>query len=870
MNTKPGFEKIKKRFQTSKRGREGEEPDKGPEIEGSETAASKTNSTSLRNDAEGSSEGFEFLTKTATEFLDYLPEQDNYQLIGKRLAEIVGNAIVIVNSYDQQVNQFRTRFLEGLGTYTENIINLLNRHPVGMTFELNDSEAMKALRTGKMQKGPEGLYELSFKAIPKGVCRAIEKVLNIGTIYAIGFVHGGKLFGDVIIITRQGKNDRLVAKKSRLIEIFINQAAIALQRNLFEDALAQSEKKYRDLFQNGSDLMCVHDLEGNLLETNLKYKEEYGLTGEDLSDVNIRNFIAGKYKPEFDEYLERILQNGEDEGHLRVALKSGDEVVLEYKNKLIHDSAGKPVAVQGSARDITSRIKAAKAQEESEKKYRLLFENANDAIFITQDGSIKFPNPSACELLGCSEDELDSISFADLIHPEDREKIVEAYRRKMEDRSDVTSTYSHRLINKAGDEIVVNTNVVRIEWEGRPAGLNFVRDITRQQRLETQLRQSQKMETTGTLAGGIAHEFNNILGIIVGNTELALDNVPKGNPATGNLEEVLSASLRAKEVVRQILTYVRKMPTDRKPIRMSGIITESLKMIRATIPTSIGIRQEVLCESEKILADPTEIKQAFINLSTNAIHAMEDGTGVLEVRLEVVHLDENAMVFYEGLKPGDHVKLTVRDTGKGIAPKIMDRIFDPYFTTKDIDKGVGMGLAVVYGIVKKHDGDINVASVVGKGTRVEVLFPIVETPFQAEPAEWNRLPTGTERILFVDDEASLVEIAKHMLERLGYQVVGKTDSVEALELFRSEPDRFDLVITDMAMPQMPGDRLVQELNKIRSGIPIILCTGHSDRIDEDRAQELGIMSYTMKPLNRNTLASTVRKVLDEANAATQQ
>jgi len=288
-----------------------------------------------------------------------------------------------------------------------------------------------------------------------------------------------------------------------------------------------------------------------------------------------------------------------------------------------------------------------------------------------------------------------------------------------------------------------------------------------------------------------------------------------------------------------------------------------MKLLRAMIPTTIDIQQNILCESEVILSDPTEINQVLVNLCTNAMHAMSDMSGVLKVALEAINLDYHSVARYKDLKPGNFVKLTVKDTGEGISPNIINRIFDPYFTTKEVDHGLGMGLAVVYGIVKKNDGAIHVESKVGKGTTVEILFPLIEEQTEPEGTGSETLPKGSERILFVDDEESLVEMFKKVLERLGYDVVGQTDSMEALKVFGSEPDRFDLVITDMAMLPMSGDNLAQELIKIRPKTPIILCTGHSSLIDEERSKQLGIAVYLMKPIAMMEMAKTIRKVLDE-------
>jgi nitrogen-specific signal transduction histidine kinase len=389
-------------------------------------------------------------------------------------------------------------------------------------------------------------------------------------------------------------------------------------------------------------------------------------------------------------------------------------------------------------------------------------------------------------------------------------------------------------------------------------------DITEQKKLEAQLQQAQKMESIGTLAGGIAHDFNNILSPIMIHSEMAMTDLPSDSPLQFNLKEIYKAGERARDLVKQILTFSRKSEEERVALKITPIIKEILKMLRASIPTTIEIRQNFDAKSDTVLADPTRINQVMLNMATNAAHAMRKKGGILGISLVREELDSRTAARLQDLKPGPYLRLTVSDTGTGMDAETIQKIFEPYFTTKMAGEGTGMGLAMVHGIVKSFGGEITVESELGKGTTFNIYLPRIEEsalPIHAKHSV--QLPKGSESVLFVDDEKSMIDAIQPMLEVLGYKVTPRTSSIEALEAFKNDPDRFDIVITDMTMPNMTGKTLVKEILSIRSGIPIILCTGYSDQINKDEAETIGISAFLMKPIIMRDMANTIREVLEK-------
>lgn len=517
---------------------------------------------------------------------------------------------------------------------------------------------------------------------------------------------------------------------------------------------------------------------------------------------------------------------------------------------------------------FSSHLKTAAALRQSEERYRVTFQAIPDAITLTtlEDGRFIEVNEGFCAMTGFSRGEVIGRSPLDLnlfVNPPEWSPLIETVKRE-------GRVNGYELQCRRSDGVLFDTLITSrpLRYGHEDCLVTVAKDITgvkesqaERARLETQLRQAQKLEAIGTLAGGISHDFNNILAAMMGYTELVLLNQPQGTRVQHYLNEILNAGERAKNLVSQILAFSRQSESERKPIQLRPIVKESLKLLRASLPATIEIRQDIGTDEAIVLADPTQIHQIVMNLCTNAAYAMREEGGILEVGLHQVQADQDLRAAHPDLRPGPCVALTVGDTGSGMIREVLDRIFEPYFTTKEKGDGTGLGLAVVHGIVTSCGGAISVKSEPARGSVFKIYLPAVET-VAPQIRRDQKLQLGRERILFVDDEPALVEIGRDMLEHLGYEVLPFSNSLEALNAFRAEPSRFDLVITDMTMPQMTGERLAQALIEIRSDLPVILCTGYSERITEERAGALGIKTFLLKPLSAHDLAGKVRDALD--------
>jgi PAS domain S-box-containing protein len=544
-------------------------------------------------------------------------------------------------------------------------------------------------------------------------------------------------------------------------------------------------------------------------------------------------------------------------GH-RVRVDTGDEIgaLAASLNLMAEKNEG---LVRGLEERVEERRAAVEMLRESEQKYRTLVEHAGEAIFVAQDGGIPFANPMATRLVGYTGAHLRGMRWAALVHPDDLPLVRERNRSRLAGEA-VPGTAAFRVMCQGGDARWVHLNSVRIAWEGRPATLNFARDVTEQLRLEELLRQSQKMEAIGTLAGGIAHDFNNILAIIMGHAELALLKISPGNAPAGHLDEILKASERARQLVAQILTISRRAESKAIPCDLGPIVKETLKFLRSLLPASIEIRAH-LEASGTVVVDPTNLHQVVMNLGTNAFHAMEDRGGVLEVSLGDVRIEE-ADAASQGLEAGRYARLTVSDTGTGIAPETVHRIFEPYFTTKEAGKGTGLGLSVVHGIVTTAGGALKVYSEPGLGTTFHVYLPVSASPGPGQTEQQEESARGTERVLLVDDEPTIVALEQESLEALGYRVTARTSPAEALAAFLAQPTQFDLVITDLTMPRLNGEALARKVLEARPGLPVLICTGFSEALTAERVQAIGVRGVLTKPVPRARLARAVREALE--------
>jgi len=588
------------------------------------------------------------------------------------------------------------------------------------------------------------------------------------------------------------------------------------------------------------------------------HEEAYGIVHKDdllgVLDINRRSKesdVDGRFTSEH-----RVVR---PDGQVRWVLWRGRTIFRET------DSGKIPSKRIGACVDITERKQAEDALRESEAIFSSFMEHCPVYVFFKDATSRSIRLSRNYEqMLGRPIEGLLGKTMDELFPSELAKGMIEDDLRVIRDGQPI------KVVEELSGRTFETTKFPVLQPGKQPFLAGFTIDITERKRadqqrekLETQLRQAQKMEAIGTLAGGIAHDFNNILSVIIGNAEI-LEMTDISFSAKDETARILNASKRAKQLVRQILAFSRQGDQQMLLISLKPVVKETLDFLRASIPSTIQLQHRIDPDAGAIMADPTQMQQVLMNLCTNAAHAMEKNGGTLKIELDAVSLADDDIPLDSEAERGQYTRLTISDTGHGIEPRLQQRIFDPYFTTKGPDKGTGLGLSVVHGIVKSHGGIIKVHSEVGKGTAFQVLFPRADGVEKKEEKSVQGIPIGSEKILLIDDELHLAEMYQRMLAMLGYHVDSRTSPVEAVEAVRANPQKYDLVITDMTMPQMTGYNLAKKLMEIRPNLPVVLCTGFSDQINEDKARSVGILAFLLKPVLFHDLAATLRKVLDDA------
>ncbi len=827
--------------------------------------------------------------------MNHIPMPSNQQVS----AEILGQIALIQSMvshlpHQESVMKFVRRGLEGIPGITDVAYSILNQAVAEKEYDTSFQNLKRR-------------FPLKFNGMVFGdICFNIAAP-HLFDPYVPYLENLGHMLGVVFEERRQRQLNE--AHRSEL-EQRVFERTQQLEKEISEHQ--RSQKFLDSIINNTRNVIYVKDFEGRFTLVNHQFCRIFNLRQEQVIGHRPADIFSEEIAEQHLQNDKRVLAQKEPITFTEHAdLSDGRHEYLSIKYPIFND-AGEVYAVGGISTDITEIKKVENELRLDEARLEALLTLSQmtdadiqaisdyalkEAIRLTKSkiGYLAFTTPDESEITLFSL-EGEALNFCAFEEGRSNYKMTEmglcgeAVRQRkpvvINEKSalDETSPLSHSLTslvrhlsvpifegrrivavagvgNKPQDYDEADVRQLKLLMQGMWRMIQRMRAEEEKNELEKRLRQAYKMESIGTLAGGIAHDFNNILSAIFGYTELSLGETEPGSFLDSNLKNVLSAARRAKELVAHILAFSRQSEQELMPIQLKPIVKEVLKFIRASLPATIEIRQNIKGDPN-ILADPTQIHQVLMNLCTNAGQAMSGGTGILEVTLETMELDEAFTSRHPGLNAGVHVKLAVSDTGHGIPSEIMDRIFDPFFTTKERGQGTGMGLAVVHGIVKTFGGQITVYSDRTKGTVFNVFLPAIEQR-AAEKARPSRKPEGgNERILFVDDEKTLVDLGVTMLGSLGYDVTGETSSPTALEIFSRTPDDFDLVITDLTMPQMTGDRLAREMMEIKPDIPIILCTGFSASVNEESAMAMGIRAFVKKPILNHQIAEIIRKTLD--------
>ncbi len=626
------------------------------------------------------------------------------------------------------------------------------------------------------------------------------------------------------------------------------------------DSLRLSEEKYRKILETMEEGYYEVDLHGNYSFFNEASCKIHGYPPEELIGKSYQQYLLPEKAIETNRIYNQIFRTGVPADILdhTIIQKDGTLCMVEMSAYPTKDATGRIVGFWGICRDRTERKKAEMALQESEARLSLIFDNANEAIYITQEERIRFPNPQTTAITGYTRRELSGFAFIDLVHPEDKQALYAEQRRNLDD-AQRPGAFSFRILNKAQKTLWVELSTVAITWEGQPAKLNFLRDVTFQKKMEAQLLQAKKMEAVGTLAGGIAHDFNNLLMGIQGNASLALMDLTPEHQLYQNLKSIEQYVVTGSEMTKRLLGAAKGGKYEVRPTNMNTVLEQSAELFGRT-KKEISIHCRLQEQLYVVEVDRGQIEQVLLNLYVNAFQAMPEG-GDLYLESSNVTLDEYYVRPY-GVSPGQYVKLSVTDTGLGIDPQDQRRIFNPFFTTKDMGKGTGLGLASTYGIITNHGGIINVYSEKGNGSTFNIYLPATEKEVVEGDQSQNVTVTGKESILFVDDEKGILDVAKLLLTRLGYKVRVANSGAEAIEKFSRYKDEIDLIMLDMIMPGMSGGETFDALKQIDSGIKVLLSSGYSINGQAQTILNRGCVGFIQKPFNMKQLSAKLREIFD--------
>jgi PAS domain S-box-containing protein len=764
----------------------------------------------------------EFLSESATGFLDLPPSEDVYLFTAKRLKELGGDCIVVVNSFDEERCSLRVHALVGLGERTEAVVRIMGQDPVGQTF-LIDDEAKSALINAKLVQVPEGVYGLS-PEIPRVIWRTLENLLGLRDAYSMGFSWKGQLFGNVAILTRKGSE----LKNQRLIETFVRMAAVALQHRRAEEALRESEEKYRTLTEFANDFILVVQ-EGETVYRNSAYERLVGYSVAETKGRSFLDVVAPEDRDRVREYYVKRLKGEKvpDQYEARIQTRGGQRLTMEVKPRIIQYKGRR--ASMAVMHDITRRKRAEEALADEKERLAVTLRSIGDGVITTDlEGRVTLINRVGEALTGWSLEEALGRPLTDvfcIIDRVTRKRRENPLKKAMEAGDVVRLADDTVLVSREGTEyIIADSGAPIFDREGKTIGLVLVfGDITEKWKMERELLKVQKLESLGVLAGGIAHDFNNILTALVGNISLAKMDLDQKDRIYRLLEGAERASWRAQTLTQQLLTFSKGGAPVKKSTCIPKLLHEwasfALRGSKARCDFAIP---DVLWSAQ---LDEGQIGQVIQNLIINADQAMPEG-GIITLRAENRELKG---IHGLPLRPGRYVRVSVQDKGIGISDEHLPKIFDPYFTTKQ--RGIGLGLATAYSIIKGHNGHITVESQLGVGTTVHVYLPASKEEFLRNGEKQRRPTVGTGKILLMDDEEMIRSTAKDILRHIGYTAEVACDGAEAIELYaraKEAGESFDAVILDLTVPGgLGGKETIRRLREVDPEVVAIVSSGYS-------------------------------------------